>query len=187
MHYCKAIHDNYKQYNLFIDEEKTPSMNYMALEEDKNNRRDTKKKDMSILCSNLSDLTFTVEQRIDVDGNFKFSLRSKSFCPPPIFRYDSMGPTHRNSNLPIPIDEQSVSTPHFHRFTSDGYEIAYKTDALKDINQENALKDISICVYHFMQEAHIKYENFDLIPSPGQLPFEKGTDITDPLENIEFE
>ena len=65
-------------------------------------------------------------------------------------------------------------------------EIAYKTEALKDEVQRKALEDISICIYHFMQEANIEYENFQLNSSPGILPFDKEAENSDPLENITF-
>ena len=101
-------------------------------------------------------------------------------------RYDSTGPSHRNSNLPIPIEEQQVPTPHFHRFVADGKEIAYKTKVLLDEKQSKVLEDISMCVLHFMQEANIKFENFDLISTPGVLPFKMEENI-DPLENVQFD
>lgn len=108
------------------------------------------------------------------------------FTEKPLFRYDSSGPSHRNSNFQIPINEQKVPTPHFHKYWSDGKEIAYKTEALKDEVQRKALEDISICIYHFMQEANIEYENFQLNSSPGILPFDKEAENSDPLENITF-
>lgn len=113
-------------------------------------------------------------------------MKCPPFCEKPLFRYDSSGPSHRNSNFQIPINEQKVPTPHFHKYWSDGKEIAYKTEALKDEVQRKALEDISICIYHFMQEANIEYENFQLNSSPGILPFDKEAENSDPLENITF-
>ena len=120
------------------------------------------------------------------EKDFKFILRCVPFCERPFFRYDSTGPSHRNSNLPIPIEEQQVPTPHFHRFVADGKEIAYKTKVLLDEKQSKVLEDISMCVLHFMQEANIKFENFDLISTPGVLPFKMEENI-DPLENVQFD
>lgn len=84
------------------------------------------------------------------------------------------------------IEEQQVPTPHFHRFVADGKEIAYKTKVLLDEKQSKVLEDISMCVLHFMQEANIKFENFDLISTPGVLPFKMEENI-DPLENVQFD
>ena len=137
-------------------------------------------------CKDFADVAFTVEQKKDIDTDFKFSLKCPPFCEKPLFRYDSSGPSHRNSNFQIPINEQKVPTPHFHKYWSDGKEIAYKTEALKDEVQRKALEDISICIYHFMQEANIEYENFQLNSSPGILPFDKEAENSDPLENITF-
>ena len=52
--------------------------------------------------------------------------------------------------------------------------------------QSKVLEDISMCVLHFMQEANIKFENFDLISTPGVLPFKMEENI-DPLENVQFD
>ena len=186
MQFSETIRDNYKQYDLFINEEKTPSSNYMALDDEKKSRPDTKRKAMPIYCKDFADVAFTVEQKKDIDTDFKFSLKCPPFCEKPLFRYDSSGPSHRNSNFQIPINEQKVPTPHFHKYWSDGKEIAYKTEALKDEVQRKALEDISICIYHFMQEANIEYENFQLNSFPGILPFDKEAENSDPLENITF-
>ena len=35
MQFSETIRDNYKQYDLFINEEKTPSSNYMALDDER--------------------------------------------------------------------------------------------------------------------------------------------------------
>lgn len=183
----KIIRDNYPKYCSLIDEEKILAKSKMALDEEKASRPDIKEKSMPAYSENISeDLTFTVQQKKNEDTDFKFILRCRPFCEQPFFRYDSNGPSHRNSNLPIPIDKQQVPTPHFHRFHADGKEIAYKTDILKNEEQARALEDISICVFHFLQEAHVKFENFDLISKPGVLPFKKEESI-DPLENVQFE
>lgn len=187
MQFSKTIRDNYQQYDLFINEDKTPSCDYLAIDEEKKSRTDTKKKDMKIYCDGFSDVAFTVEQKKDIDSDFKFSLKCTSFCEKPLFRYDSSGPSHRNSNFQIPINEQKVPTPHFHKYWNDGKEIAYKTKALEDEVQRKALEDISICIYHFMDEANIKYEKFELNSSPGLLPFPREKEILDPLENVSFE
>lgn len=180
------VRDNYDKYCALIEEEKTLIKNQMVLDEDKASRPDFKEKSMPAHSNNIPEnITFTVQQKKKEEADFKFILRCTPFCEQPFFRYDSVGPSHRNSNLPIPIEEQQVPTPHFHRFHSDGKEIAYKTEPLTKENQIQALGDISICILHFLQEAHMKPEDFDLISSPGELPFKKENDI-DPLENVEF-
>ncbi len=183
----KIIRDNYSKYCSLIDAEKTLAQNRMALDEEKSNRTDIKEKSMPAYSEQISeDITFTVQQKKEEETDFKFILRCKPFCEQPFFRYDSTGPSHRNSNLPIPIDEQQVPTPHFHKFHVDGKEIAYKTEVLRNEKQARALEDISICIFHFLQEAHFKYDNFDLISKPGVLPFKREEEI-DPLKNVEFD
>ena len=182
----KTIRDNYPKYCALIDEEKTLAKDRMVLDEEKANRSDIKEKSMPAYSERIpEDMTFIVQQKRENDTEFKFILKCIAFCKQPFFRFDSAGPSHRNSNLPIPIEEQQVPTPHFHKFLADGKEIAYKTDVLNNECQARALEDISICIFHFLQEAHFKYENFDLISKPGILPFKQ--DENDPLINVQFD
>ena len=181
------VRDNYKSYCSLIDEEKILLNNKIVLDEKKNSRPDYKEKNTPTYSDVLpDDIIFTIQQKETEEKDFKFILRCVPFCERPFFRYDSTGPSHRNSNLPIPIEEQQVPTPHFHRFVADGKEIAYKTKVLLDEKQSKVLEDISMCVLHLMQEANIKFENFDLISTPGVLPFKMEENI-DPLENVQFD
>lgn len=180
------VRDNYKSYCSLIDEEKTLINNQIVLDEKKKNRHDYKEKSTAAYSEVLpKDIVFTIQQKETNDNDFKFLLRCNSFCEKPFFRYDSVGPAHRNTNLPLPIELQQVPTPHFHRYVGDGKEIAYKTEPLQDPESTKALEDIDLCVRHFFQESHIKSDNFVLISSPGLLPFE--TEEIDPLEDVNFE
>ena len=182
----KKIRDNYDKYCSFINEEKILAKDQMILDEDKASRPDFKEKSMLAYSNNIpEEITFTVQQKKKDEADFKFNLRCKPFCDQPLFRYDSTGPSHRNSSTSTSIDKQMVTTPHFHKFTSDRKEIAYKTAVLEEENQVKALSDISLCVLHFFQEAHIKGEKFELISSPGELSFKEDSDA-DPLENVKF-
>ena len=181
------VRDNYKSYCSLIDEEKILLNNKIVLDEKKKNIPEYKEKNTPTYSDVLpNDIIFTIQQKETEEKDFKFILRCVPFCERPFFRYDSTGPSHRNSNLPIPIEEQQVPTPHFHRFVADGKEIAYKTKVLLDEKQSKVLEDISMCVLHFMQDVNIKFENFDLISTPGVLPFKMEENI-DPLENVQFD
>lgn len=180
------VRDNYKSYCSLIDEEKTLLNNKIVLDEKKNSRADYKEKNTPAYSDVLpNDIILTIQQKETEEKDFKFILFCKSFCEKPFFRYDSVGPAHRNANLPIPIEKQQVPTPHFHRYVGDGKEIAYKTEPLQNPGSSKALEDIDLCIHHFFQESHIKADNFILISSPGVLPF--ATEDNDPLEDINFE
>jgi hypothetical protein len=93
---------------------------------------------------------------------FQFKLRYKSFIPVPFFRFDSDGGTHRNKIDGLNIREQSITTPHFHKFNENGIEIAYKTDKLLDPRESKALEDINLCIVHFFHESNtrLKVDDF---------------------------
>lgn len=187
LRFSEEIRDNYERYLSIIRKEKKLTEKTVQLDEDKKSRVDTKEKNVLAICSELDEeVTLTVQQKKILDTDFKFFLRCKQFCQKPLFRYDSSGPTHRNSSLLLPIEEQQVPTPHFHKYQASGEEIAYKTDILQDKHQAKALEDISLCIHHFFNETNIIIDDFELISSPGRLPFKK-EHTTDPLENVNFD
>ena len=186
----KSIRDNYEKYCLLISGEKKIMHSPIVLDCTKQSRADIKEKSVGVKHSLIPDnIDFEIENKKNDAGVFKFRLVCKELCQQPFFRYDSTGPTHKNSNLNVPIYEQQVMTPHFHKYTEDGKEIAYKTNILKEPSQVKALEDISLCIAHFCHEAKVYYkspnEYPDLISDPGQLPFPKEMEL-DPLKNVNF-
>ena len=110
----KKIRDNYDKYCSFINEEKILAKDQMILDEDKASRPDFKEKSMLAYSNNIpEEITFTVQQKKKDEADFKFNLRCKPFCDQPLFRYDSTGPSHRNSSTSTSIDKQMFTTPHF--------------------------------------------------------------------------
>src|SRR5690606_11377651 len=77
------------------------------------------------------DIIFFVE-RSKRDSKYGIKLRCPSLTNEPFFRFDSDGPAHRNDFPEIPLEEQSVTTPHFNSFREDGKPIAYKNETLKN-------------------------------------------------------
>jgi len=86
---------------------------------------------------------------------FQFKLRCTDLCQMPFFRYDSDGEAHRNYDSNIRLENQQVTTPHFHYYNEQGINIAYKTPQLKKEETRKALEDIDICVNHFYDEAKL--------------------------------
>src|SRR5690606_38262052 len=88
-------------------------------------------------CDPLEDSMYlTVEVNKKNQGNFKFKLKYNKFIPAPFFRFDSVGKTHRNKIDGVSLKELQITPPHFHKFNKEGFEIAYKTEQLK--NDETA-------------------------------------------------
>lgn len=131
----------------------------------------------------------TCEVRNGEKSDYSFQMVSDKFKKGVIFRYDSEGGTHKNEAPFIPLEEQSVTTPHFHKYDDKGYFLAYKTDLLNDPKQVEHLFDIDLGFPYFCQEGIIyANDDFDLpkikVYREGCFSFEK--ENKDPLEGIKF-
>lgn len=114
------------------------------------------------------DIEFIIEVQ---KGTSKYGvkLHCKKFTKQPYFRFDSEGPSHRNYNTDIPLEDQSVSTPHFNSFDINGYSIAYKNEVLKNYNESKAIQnDLNFGVALFCDETNTKLENKSYPQFKGQ-------------------
>lgn len=72
----------------------------------------------------------------------------------PCFRYDARGHTHVNPmRISRELTKRVVPCPHFHKFTVDGFEYAYRTPIID--KEEAALKDIQNSFHAFCHEGKI--------------------------------
>ena len=82
------------------------------------------------------------------------------------------------------MQEQSIPTPHFHKYTEDGYLVAYQTDELK----ENTLMKVFEGVKSFCKEAKIgQGGGIDaevLVLNNMEIPFQEDKD---PFNGVNFE
>lgn len=70
------------------------------------------------------------------------------------FRYDAAGHVHMNPHsVDRALAARKVPSPHFHKFTPDGLEYAYRTDVIE--KQEQALNDPSLAFHAFCTEGKI--------------------------------
>ena len=122
-------------------------------------------------------------------NNSDFSLRILSTIIPSrvLYRYDSDGPDHKNKVDYIPLPQQSVPTPHYHQFDSQGNLLAYQTDAMKDDTQASNWKDIEKAFDYFCQSGNIHTSLPDdkprIVVSTGNLPLDFGDD---PINGLNF-
>ena len=121
-------------------------------------------------------------------SNFSISIKSDIINSRILMRYDSDGATHKNSVDYIPLEEQSVPTPHFHKFDEQGNLLAYQTDKLKNEKEVSALRNIEFGFAYFCQNSYIfKNHTMDLpviLVNDGMLPLDYSED---PTEGVIFE
>ena len=134
------------------------------------------------------DIIFFVE-RSKRDSKYGIKLRCPSLTNEPFFRFDSDGPAHRNDFPEIPLEEQSVTTPHFNSFREDGKPIAYKNETLKNEKEAQIIsEDINFGISLFCMESNSKLSNGEFpnaIDRAPELEFAAIQNIN--FDNILFE
>lgn len=157
----KIIQENYSFYNSLLEERKSIFSEVVEINKVSNNANIIEEA-LPVSHPSLEDeMILIVDVKINNHNFFQFKLRYKPFFPKPFFRFDSDGDTHWNRIDGIPLNQQKVTTPHFHKYNEDGIEIAYKTDKLLDERERLALEDINLCVVHFFHEANIRLKEDD--------------------------
>ena len=131
-----------------------------------------------------------VESKVENKRDFKFKLRAPEYVGVPFFRFDSDGVAHYNRLPDVELPEQKVDTPHFHRYDSEGRNIAYKTESLIiDSEKEALMNDISLSMAHFCDESNTYYNNVKHIEvvqtPPNELDFERVND--NPTEGVDYD
>lgn len=118
------------------------------------------------------------------DSKYGLKLRCPNLSAEPFFRFDSDGPAHRNNFSDIPLEKQSVTTPHFNSYNSDGNPIAYKNETLKNEKESHAIvSDINFGVSLFCMET-----NTQLLDGEFPMILDKEPEIEfDLVRNINFD
>lgn len=182
------IRENYQRYKELVEGPKKILTNKVLVEDVKPNHpshlQKIDKVEHEILVEKLEFITEVVANN---EKHFKFKLKAKDFDNAPFFRYDSDGSTHRNKIPGVPLEEQQITAPHFHKFSKDGVEIAYKTDTLNSPSEAEALNDINLGIKHFCNEANVRYGEDELpevLIRPDEMPL--NVIVEDPHLNINF-
>ena len=178
-----------EQYNRFLDSDKRVCA-LVRVSKPKANHR-TSLYSCEPLSSDVpfGNTSMTCEVRNKDNRDCSFQILSDELKKNVVFRYDTGGGTHRNNVPYIPLEEQSITTPHFHKYDTNGCFLAYKTNLLKDPKQAEHLFDIEFAFPYFCQEGKVyandKHDTPDIqVVEDGRLPFDE-VEI-DPLDGINF-
>lgn len=187
----KEILNDLKEYNDFLDSEKTVDSPIPVNEHKPNHPSSLHSKIELQAARPFGNTSLSIEiQDLENYKKYSLSILSDKYkerkC---IFRYDVGSGTHRNNCPDIPLDQQEVPTPHFHKYDDKGRFLAYQTEILKDLTQAVHLEDIEFGTDYFSQETKITDGNEQLpklkIDDNSQIPFPH-TDY-DPNNGIKFE
>ncbi len=172
-----------EDYNLFIEGDKSLEMPFNVDQVDNNHISSMKGVSDLQSAYPLGNTVLECEVKLRNNYNYSFRILTDRVHSRVLFRMDEGQGTHRNSHLPIPIDEQQVPCPHFHKYGNDGIMMAYRTESL-----ESKLSPLVISdgFSSFCEECKIKEDNIAIIvQEKGCLPLSSDTD-EDPLNSIVF-
>lgn len=177
----KIMHD----YVEFMDVDKRIDLPVVISEHKKNHPSSLYYRSQLSAVFSFGNTSFDCEIRDRDTLNYSFQIRSDRFKEQVVLRFDEGFSTHKNNIPGIPLQEQSVTTPHFHRFNEDGYFIAYKNEQLAHITTYPMSIEDGFDV--FLQEAKIADGGKSpriLILNDGMLSM--NIQPTDPLAGVNF-
>lgn len=170
-------------YHLFLDGEKYMEMPFCVNKPDMNHITSLKGEADLFADDPFGNTVLECEVREHNEFNYSFKILSDRIKSRMLFRMDEGDGTHWNRHLPVPVDQQQVPTPHFHKKGDDGIEYAYQSEALKSMSSPLNIHDgFSI----LCDECHINNEAIEItIQEEGKLPFVFEPE-SDPLKGIKF-
>lgn len=180
-----AIMDDY---NLFMKNDKQIHMP-INITEEKPNHSSSLYIERPIKPKNpIGTNSFDCEIRNKDIKNYSFQLLTDQISDRVLFRLDEGNGTHRNNNPNIPLKDQSITTPHFHKYNKDGCFLAYKSTNL--VHLQDKPLDIKEGFNLFCEEAKIYSENAiqqsDIhVQQNGIMP-SSVLDDKDPLNGVNF-
>lgn len=129
----------------------------------------------------------SIEAKKGFSGKFSARILSDAISNKVLLRYDSDGKTHRNNYEDIPLCQQSITTPHLHKYDEEGRFLAIKTESI--MQDETKARGIQTGFRIFCEEGNILSQNDREYPQAiigdmMTIPFE--TEETDPCEGVNF-
>lgn len=179
----KEIFDILGDYNLFVDSDKQIDMPFNVSEVDNNHVTAMRGSTELIADKPFGNTVLECQMREKNEYNYSFKILTDKVKSRMLFRLDEGDGAHWNRHFRIPVNEQQVLTPHFHKYGPDGIMYAYQTNDLN--NKPNPL-NIHDGFIAFCKESHIIHNNIQLnVQEVGTLPlvFEPERD---PLVGILF-
>lgn len=169
-------------YQLFIDSDKHINMPFYVNEVDINHTSSLKGATDLTADHPFGKTVLECEMKDKNEYRYTFKILSDRIVRRMLFRMDEGEYAHWNRHLPVPIDQQQVPTPHFHKIGDDGIEYAYSTPSLKT-------KATPLNIYEgfdvFCDESHIDKNNIQIVTRESGTLFDLESEM-DPTRNVIF-
>lgn len=170
-------------YHLFIESDKKIDIPFCVNKVDKNHVTSLRGVSDIIAEKPLGNTVLECEMREKSEYNYTFRVLSDAIKKRMLFRMDEGDGTHWNRHLPVPVNQQQVPTPHFHKVADDGIMFAYRTGVLEQVASPLNIKDGFAA---FCDEFHISPKDRRIeIQEEGALPLKFAPEM-DPLFDIQF-
>ena len=181
------IKDNYASYEAYLASRKVIASPFLVSEVKNNHPTSIYAKTPMTSTHLFGEVYLSCEVNNTNISDFSIRILSTIIPSRVLYRYDSDGPDHKNKVDYIPLPQQSVPTPHYHRFDSQGNLLAYQSEAMKDNSQASNWKDIEKAFDYFCQTGNI-FSNIPddkpkIVVSTGNLPLDFGDD---PINGLNF-
>lgn len=118
-------------YHLFLDDEKSIDMPFYINQIDMNHSTSLKGETELNALHPLGKTKLQCKMRNKSIYNYSFSVLSDCISTKMLFRLDEGDGVHWNRHFNVPLEQQQVPTPHFHKKGNDGIEYAYRTEKLE--------------------------------------------------------
>lgn len=127
--YSEIIHRNFSQYEKFLQEVKIMEMPYTVRGKGIKHKKssfENLKGNAPVSCSEpYGKITVHCEIKSEDSLKYSISLLCSDLKDRMLSRFDSLGGTHRNDDVPdIPLEMQSAPSPHFHAYWNNDYFLA---------------------------------------------------------------
>lgn len=172
-----------EDYHLFIDNEKSIDMPFYVDKVDNNHITALKGETELRAVFPLGNTTLKCQVRDRNEFDYSISILSDRIQSRMLFRLDEGDGAHWNRHFPVPIEQQQVPSPHFHKKGDDGIDYAYRTSRLEEGPDPLNIHDGFAA---FCEECHINNKNIEIkIQEEGMLPLEFEPEV-DPLKGVKF-
>lgn len=170
-------------YESFIDGQKSLALPISVTKIKPNHKSSLYYKDSIIASSPFGETNFDCEIRDKSKMDYSFQILSDRIQKKVLFRMDEGDGTHRNKFADT-LSEESVPTPHFHRYDDQGRWYAYQTDELKNIQGHSVQIEEGFPI--FCAEMNVTSSPQTIkIQEKNSLGLEMNGDI-DPLDGVSF-
>lgn len=183
----EEIKNNYDNYVQFIYNEKYIEERVILVKEiNPNNIKELIYQTPIMSKHPFGNTKLLIEAPKCLSGKFSAKILTDKIANRMLFRYDSDGGTHRNKYDDIPLENQSVTTPHLHKYDEQGRFLAIKTDAI--MHDELKARDIETGFHIFCDEGRLLSSKTGDYPKAfiGEMTKSLFDDEKDPCEGVKF-